>query len=281
MESTINGRGIRPVAFFTLFIITSTAPASVYGQIWTDYNEHDPGIIAVEVMIPSFDNALNVEAPSSALELYARFPVAENISLIASLPISHYEATGSFLGGDVSETALGNPYLGARFGSERSGDFNFEFGARVPVASVNDTGLLTGQLIENHVLGRFLTETVTLTGMVRYQRDQESGIVLRAGGGPDVWIPTEGGPATELVITYYGQILYRSEALTVGAGFTGLTLITDADLSYGDRTLNDLGVMLSYDSGGFRIGGHLKVPLDDEVNDFLNYTLGVHAGFVL
>lgn len=281
MESTLNGRGIRPVAYVALFILFCTAPTAVYGQIWTDHNDHDPGIVAVEVMVPSFDDALNAEAPSSALELYARFPVAENISLIASLPISHFEASGSFLGGDVSETALGNPYLGARFGGDRLNNLNFELGARVPVASEDDTGLITGLLIENHVLGRYLTETVTLTGMVRYQRDQESGIVLRAGGGPDVWIPTKGGPATELVITYYGQILYRSDALTLGAGFTGLTLITDADLSYGDRTLNDLGVMLSYNSGGFRIGGHLVVPLDDEVNDFLNYTLGVHAGFAL
>lgn len=278
MDTFVYIKGTLHTAALCILFLASAINA--YGQIWTDYNEHDPGIVSAEAMIPSFDNFLGAEAPSAAFELYTRFPVGDNLSLIASLPVSHFEAGGSAFG-DISETAIGNPYIGGRFGSRNSTEISFEAGVHLPLASADDTGLLTGQLLENHNLGRFLTETMTLSGLLRYRQDRESGIVLRAGGGPDLWIPTEDGPSTELAVTYYGQMLYRADAITVGAGFTGLTLITDDDLSYGDRTLNDLGVMGSYRSGNFRTGAYLRVPLDDEVNDFLNFVLGIHAGILL
>lgn len=259
-------------------LLTLAAASTGYGQVWTDFNEHDPGIVAVEAMIPSFDELLGADSPSSAYELYTRFSISDNLTLIASLPISHYESSGTIFG-DISETAVGNPYIGARFGSSPTTGMNFEAGIHLPLSSSDDTGLLTGLLIENHTLGRFLAETTTLSGAVRYYREQDSGLIIRAGGGPELWIPNEGD--TELSLTYYAQLLYRADDLTFGAGLTGLTLITEGDLSYGDRTLNDIGLMGSYRFSGLRLGGYLRVPLDDEVNDFLNFVLGVQLGILL
>lgn len=259
-----------------LSAVCTGVSSTAYGQIWTDHNEHDPGIVSVEAMIPAFDDFLGAEAPSSTWELYTRFPVTGNLSVIASLPVSHFETSGRALA-DISETSIGNPFLGVRI-KTTSHNVDIDAGVRLPVASNDDTGLLTGILIDNHSLSRFTTETTTFSGVLRYHRDWESGLILRAGIGPEIWLPDEG---SELIATYYGQLLYRSDPLTLGAGFSGLNLVTESDISFGDRTLTDIGILGSYRFGNFRTGAFLRFPLDDEISDFLDFVLGINLGFVL
>ena len=262
---------------FALILIMIHLPFTVYGQLWTDHNTHDPGIISLESLIPAFNNILGVESPSSTYEIYTRFPVTNQISVIASLPVSHFESAGS-VSGDISETSVGNPFLGVRFGTPSRG-LNIEGGTRLPISSADGEGLFTGQLIENYSLGRFLPETTTINGVIRYTKNWDPGFFIRVGVGPDLLLPKEGD--TELTLTYYGQFIFSTGPLSLGAGFSGLTVTTSEDLTFGDRSLTDIGFLASLQFGRLRPGAHIRLPLDKEVNDFLDYIVGLNMGVVL
>lgn len=268
------------IRFFTFLnflagVILLTIVTPGYSQIWTDYNDHDPGIVSVEAMIPSLENFTTIDAPSASYLIYSRFSVGNNIWLTASLPVSHFKNKSA----DISETSIGNAYIGGRFGSSHSNGINFETGVYLPLAKNDAEGLATGIISDINNLSRYLPETTTLTGRLRYYRDSDSGFIIRAGAGPDILIPKSG--ESELFVAYYGQFLYRVNTLTLGAGLTATSIVTEKNLSFGDRTNSNIGIMSSLDFGGIRAGAYLRLPLDDEVNDFLNYVLGLHFGIIL
>jgi len=279
--NTKKSRSITLVSFALILIIVYV-PNTVYGQLWTDHNTHDPGIVSLESLIPALDNFIGAESPSSVYEIYTRFPVTDKLSVVASLPVSHFESTGS-VAGDISETSVGNPFLGVRFGNPSRG-LNIEGGTRLPISSTEGDGLLTGLLVENYSLGRFLPETTTITGVVRYSQTWESGFLVRAGVGPDILLQNEGD--TELTLTYFGQIIFSPGPLSLGAGFSGVTNTTAEDLSFGDRSLPDrslpdVGILASLQIGSLRPGANFRIPLDGDVNDFLDYIVGLNLGVVL
>lgn len=243
--------------------------------VWAD----GPGLeseVGIELMIPSFDDLFGTEFPSSALLLHVRAPIGRAISLNGELPVSHLSADGG-----TSETDIGNIYLGLRFHGVSPG-LDFDIGGRIPTAPSDGSGLVTGMLLENYSLGTYMPKTVSLNSSANYFWQGESGLIIKTGGGPDVLIPTGdlSGDA-ELFVNYYGQILYGSDSFSIGGGMTGLLIVTESNLSFGDRTIHDLGILGSYHFDSTSLGGYLRVPLDDDINDYLNFVFGLNLSITL
>ncbi len=252
-----------------LLVLTKTSGAQ---SVWMADDEVKSAV-GFEVMIPSIDEIFGSEFPTSVFELYGIIELNANISAKLSLPVSHYSTSNSFAG-DISETAIGNPYLGVVI-REASENLDVELGIRLPFAPDDNTGLVTGLLVENYDFGVYLPETLSFSTSLKYHNENESGLIVKGGGGPDIVKPSNGGDV-ELLLNYYGQALYGMNKLGVGVGFTGLLIVSEADLSFGDRTVHNFGITGSYNVNSSVIGAFISVPLDDDLNDTLNFVMGLN-----
>lgn len=249
--------------------------ATCIGQsVWVDEGERRSEV-GVELMIPSFDDFLGTEFPSSAISIYGRALIGDAVSLKVSLPISHLSVDEG-----ESETDIGNVYLGFEFYDLSSG-LNIDLGLRIPTAPDDGSGLLTGFLLENYNLGIYMPETFSLSSNLKYRQQSETGLVVKTGGGPDLLIPTNNGEfldrKTELLLNYYGQVLYGTDNFSIGGGIAGLLFVTEENLSFGDRTLHDLGIMGSYSFDSAKLDAYIRFPIgEDEFDDILDFVLGLN-----
>lgn len=250
-------------------------------SVWVDKDE-SKSAVGIELMIPSLTDEFSTEFPTSVFVLYGSFWASDQIRIDVDLPVSHVSAGD----GDLSETDIGNPYVGVGF-MNADKEVAVDIGIRLPFAPNSDVsnpnanvGLFTGALIENYNIGKFAPETFSITSQVKYRYRNASGLILKVGGGPDVIFPPDDADA-EFLLNYYGQLLYKSEDLRIGAGFTGLLIVSEEDLSFGDRTIHDLGILSAYDFGAMEAGAYLRVPLDEDIGDQLNFVLGLNLLFTL
>lgn len=246
-------------------------------SVWVDKDER-ASAVGIELMIPSLADGYTTDFPTSAFVLYGRFWASEAIRIDVDLPVSHVSVSE----GDISETDIGNPYVGVGFLNSEN-EVSFDIGIRLPLAPNYSTsnpnanaGLFTGVLVENYNLGKYAPETFSITTQAKYRYQNSSGLIVKVGGGPDVIFPPDDADA-ELFLNYHTQLLYGSDDFRIGAGFTGVLIISEKDMSFGDRTIHELGILSAYDFGSVETGAYLRVPLDDDINDQLNFVLGLNV----
>ncbi len=266
-----------PVIFAIILVPLSWLCAlnSSYGQ-WTDHNAHDPGIVAVQATVPAFDESIPAESPSSLYQFYSRFYLGNNLSVIASLPISHFSST-TRTGESIDKTAAGNPYLGIRLESISSG-LALETAFRLPVATNND-GILTGLLMEEFVREAFLPESASFKAQLQYHYEHGSGLVFLIGGGPHYRMLK--GAENEVWISYYTRMHLRKGGLTLGVGLTGMGVLSDSDLSVREKADQSLDFMTAYTFGRLRAGTSIRFPLGKELRNNFSYSAGFSLGYKL
>ena len=59
-----------------------------------------------------------------------------------------------------------------------------------------------------------------------------------------------------------------------------LAIITGEDMDLGERTLHQLGVTASYDARQIRFSVALKAPLDRDLKEVLNSTIGLGISYL-
>lgn len=266
---------------FVIFLIFGLQSRSSAQSVWVD-KEESVSAVGIELMIPSLSDEYSTDFPTSALVLYGRFWAGDNIRIDVDLPISHVSVSE----GDLNETDIGNPYVGAGFVNTDNG-VSFDIGVRLPLApnfnisNPNDNlGLFTGLLVENYNIGKYTPETFSITSQIKYRWQNSSGLIVKVGGGPDVIFPPDDADA-EFFLNYHSQLLYGTEDFRIGAGFTGLLIVSESDISFGDRTIHELGIISAYDFGNVEAGAYLRVPLDEEISADLNFVLGLNLLFSL
>lgn len=261
----------------TLLILTFGFSLSSYSQsVWFD----EPGKeskVGIEVMIPSFDDQLGVESPSSAFYLYSHFPLNDNVALLIDLPVSHFAA------GSQSETSIGNPYIGIQ--SLNKKNLKFDVGVRLPLSADDNPGITTGFLTENYKIGPFFPNTFSALANIHYRYEIDSGFGFRLDGGPEVLAPENAD--AELFVKYGGQLLYNVDKFTIGTGVIGRLWTTQEGLSFSERSINSFGLTGSYDFGNINIDGYIEIPLNDDSSifslgeDVLNAVLGLNLGITI
>ena len=256
-----------------LLILLLGFSISGYSQsVWIPEN-HNESQVGLELKIPSFDDGLGFEAPSSSFYLYSHIPLNEHIALQLDLPVSHVSVTGD------SETAIGNPYIGIQSGI--NADLKFDLGIRAPLAP-EEAGISTGFLTENYKIGAFFPNAFSVIANVHYRHQYTSGFGFRIDGGTEVLVPEDADG--ELFIKYGGQLFYTADRLTIGTGLIGRLLATDENLSFSERSINSLGVNGSYRLDSINLGAYVELPLNDDTSIFslgenaLNAIIGLNIG---
>lgn len=250
---------------------------SMAQSIWL--GEYRQRSLSVEALKPDL-NGTDETFFSSALFLSGRTPLSPKFHLTADLPVSHFGFDSDIGGTDDSETGIGNPYVGLEYG-EIGAPLYGEFGVRIPLASDDNAGLVSGMSSDLDRWEAFFGDVLSFNGAANYiYQLPNSGLSVRLRGGPNLWIRTndnetlEGLDDTELFANYSAQAWYDAGRLNLGTGVTGRAIITD-DGDFGERTAHLLGFSVIGDFHKVRPGLHFRLPIDDDLNDVMDYAVGL------
>lgn len=256
-------------AVLAQWIGPATAPAQ---SPWLAPRQDHP--IALEVVKPIFDED-DFNTLTSAAFLSFTVWTGENASIVAELPFAYAGVDdGEFSDGE-SSTTLGNPYVGVEIRGKDSPS-SFEIGVRAPLTSDEEVAALVGAFADIDRFEAFLPDVVSLSGFGTYRSRTRNGVEFVLHGGPIFAMQTDpdGGDQAELNLRYAAQIWYRPGAYALGLGATGRAFVTE-DGNFGERTAHQVGIAANVDLGGVRPGIQVRIPLDEDLRDLMDFTVGL------
>ncbi len=224
----------------------------------------------LEIRRPNFDSDF-----VSGTDIFFNFDarVSDRVKLLFELPITFYhrDAVGPFVE-DNSETSFGNLFFGVRT-MPVSAPTYFEGGLRMPTSPDNEYSSLFGGMLSDYPrLDAFMPDFVVLKGALGYKSPNTRGLAGRFKIGPSIWLETsESTDENELALNYSGDLIYFSEAVNFGGGLSGITFLTEDN----DNTEMLLDLSLSFNSDRIRPGIELHFPLTDNLDDFVEYIVGL------
>lgn len=250
-------------------------PAVASAQsVWLDPDR--PQSISIEVFKPDFNNLNDNTFFSGAYVVSGRMALTPSLNLAADIPLSHYGIDGG--GINVSETAVGNPYLGVELWAPNRLLYG-EFGVRLPIDG-NEDALLSGFASDLDRREAFFGDVFSIIGQVNYRYRIPAGLSkfsLRLRGGPNFWIYADEDATddVDLFANYAAQLWYHANYVQVGVGAIGRALLTEGNLSFGERTAHQLDVSVLGMYRGVQPGVHFGLPFDDnDFGDVVDYVVG-------
>lgn len=203
-----------------------------------------------------------------------RLPVSPMLNVVADVPLAYADAdVPSDPGFDASKFGIGAPYLGAEYVPGTG--MVFEGGVRLPIASEN-LGASVGSSSEFvDRLGAFSDYAVVVNAAGLFGGSADR-FAYRIRFGPRALIATEEDTDTELLLDYGGVLGYDAPTFGVEAGVVGLAILTEGDVSFGERTLHEAGVQAYRNlSGGGRLGLLARFPLDEDLRELQDLSVGL------
>lgn len=244
-------------------------------QVFQPWGAQVDRSVSLDLLRPSFDGG-GTSTLTTINQLGFRWSVGK-IVLVAEAPFVNAKADGASSGALL----IGNPFLGVA--TRASSSFIGEFGIRPPIASVSSperflaasVGVL-GDFTDFEAYGEDLL-TIRATAGYHFLSPQHYG--LRMAARSALVAPTSGGEA-ELFLDYGIQGGYETERASVGVVFSGRAFLTEPG-SVGERTVHELGVGGTMTFGRLRPGVLLRLPLDADLSNALNYSIGLRLEYAL
>ncbi len=283
---------------FLLFL--SLAPTTHSQSVWLDQTADRA--IYLEIQKPNFTNEflggglftepMKTTFATATFFLSGRFRLGGLLTLKAELPFTNAGLKDytfiDFFGDTVhfdsySENQFGNPLVGVEIGAPGS-RFAADFAVRFPI--VDDEHLLASEfalVTDYDRFEAFFPDIMTFTAGANYRYTGPTGLLINLRAGPAFMAVTEEGNDTdpELFADYGAQIGYQKDRITLMGGFTGRAIITEGDLSFSERTIQQLGLSGSHAFGNFIPGLLFRVPMDDDLGDILDFVFGINVGYRL
>jgi hypothetical protein len=241
-----------------------------------------PTDVNLEVLNPAIQGS-EMTTFSLMYFLSGRIGLAQHTVLVAEIPYAHYAPNSDYYGyfQRTADNAFGSPYIGLHLGPYKQG-WQGEIGLRLPLAErdkyATQMGLL-GDFLER--AEAFLPDVLTVVAGGNYRYKSSDGFALRLRLAPLLWIGTgdNSGMDPELFFLYAVQIGYEDQTVAVGGGLSGRYGATIEDADFGERSFHQLGLYMNFDFGGWGPGVQLRVPLDEDLGDFLDPTLSLSVSF--
>ncbi len=240
-------------------------------SIWQGQTEESN--FRLEMMRPTFDEA-DLTTFSSASFASGRWQATSTSALLIEVPFAYGEL--SALEGSTfdpkAEGTIGNIYVGFE---QRAGDAPvfFELGARAPLVDPDEVlACLVGLASDLNRMEAFVPDLVPVNAAVSYRTRFDNGLLLFVKGGPNLWIPTEGGDVEVFGLTE-AHVGYAYDRFGVLAGVAGRALLSE-DLNFDERTNFQFGAGAWVEVGRVRPALLLRVPIDEEMRDVLNTIVG-------
>lgn len=260
-----------------LFLTLLAAPAAAQSY-WMDAGKDE---FSLELMRPMLAED---ELTTTSLSLFAagKFAVRENVAVAFDLPFvrARQDITDA-----QSSSSIGNPYVGVEWGLPQY-SLHLTGGARLPAAKFEFDRLLGqsfGILSTVDRMEAFMPETASLLTSAHVTRSLAPAIHVAARLGLNMALYTEtedGDDSSDLFTLYGAQGWYETGAVRVGGGFLGRLLLTgEAETSFSDNSLHEAGLWLDYAVGPTRTGINLRMPLDDQMSDIMDFTVGLIVSY--
>ncbi len=267
------------LGYLLVFSMSSAFFHSAQAQsIWMQ--KSDLPSIGVEILKANFDDFEDVSFSTSLIYLTTQIPFSEKFVFVGELPVSHADFT--FQSFNFSETSVGNPYVGVKFLLEDS-PASFELGLR-PNVTPDDKPAAATTAFNTDVdrFEAFIPKLVTFLGRVHYKQQTSGNFVVRLDGGPTLWVFTDNGinNKTQFWVNYTGMIGYEGQFFNLLGGITGRLRMSQSG-SFGERSTHQLGVTAGLNLGHVKPGLHFRVPIDNQLNNVINYVIGLNLNFEL
>lgn len=245
-------------------------PGAAHAQ-WPFVSPAPGAEISVEFVHPGYTGIIGEVTGFTTGQalLGVAFPLGRQMRLVAELPASHVDADGY----DGVATSVGNPYVGIEIGG--GGVMGGRIGVRAPLAS-SDFGHSGAQ--ELAIFGdytrfeAYVPRLVTVGGVMQATYRQPSGLMAGALAGSDLMVSTEGGDP-ELVGTYGLRAGYERRSSSATVALIGRVLLTEGDLD--NTAVDQVTFAASHAFGRFRPGVSVRVPLDVDLSEVMDYAVGV------
>lgn len=253
----------KPIPKACLLFVMLLIPCLGYSQsIWVQQSE-DETIIGVEAKIPAVDGE-GADSPSGVLVIYSQIPlsISNGFNLRVNIPSVRFGCCGR----------IGGPYLGIEYVLDDI-DLSVDLGVRLPAYDALSPGF--GAVVNKYNPGAFIPEYTTVLINVDYKYETQSGLILRVGGGPHLFVSDGDRRDNELLVKYYGQLLYDSGNFAYGAGFIGIANVVEGNLTVASRTTHSFGLLGSYDFGTLTAGAYFRFPIEGG-NQAINYVGGLN-----
>lgn len=266
----------RPYALILATVIGGSA-GPVGAQVLQPWRELAPRGVSLALLRPSFDGG-GTSTLTTINEVGVRWSIG-SLVLVGDLPFVNAKVDGASSGALL----IGNPFLG--IASDPAAKFIGEFGVRLPVASISSLersyAAFVGLIGDFMDLEAYTEDLLTIRGTVGYRYRSPSNYGLRVAVRPAYMVPVGSASGDgELFLDYGIQGGYESERASYGIVFNGRALVTESGGSIGDRTVHEMGVGGSMTFGQFRPGVIIRVPVDSDLSQALNYSVGVRLELV-
>lgn len=261
-------------------------PESVAAQsIWMDRDR--TRALWLEVLKPDFDrdvkDSTGVTFSSFAVLVSLRWPVSDRVVFVGELPYARGGTDRIRVDGRTFvQDAIGNPYLGVEIQAPGSSVFA-ELGVRPPITTSGDAfAAFVGAFADFDRLEAFQSDRAFLSAVVNYRPNKASAIHPRLRAGPVFQMTTRGrGEFLEVWLVYSAQAWTDAGPLSLGAGLTGRALLTAEAFTFKRNTQHQVGVAARVTRGDLRPGVHARVPLDENLRDFLDFIVGFNLAMGL
>lgn len=262
-----------PARVLPLLALASLAgPAALGAQsLWLD-PARDGGFY-LEFLRPDIEG---YSPASGAFHFGLRAPITRGLALVGELPAAHgdlrLESGGVEFNGQA--VAPGNPYLGVEIDLP-GGAFHVELGGRVSIVDSVDSATSIGFLADPVDRPEaFLPGVASGTLRVHGRWIDARGLGGLLHGGVTGWLPVDGGES-ELHATYGARLVRLGPDWTAMAGVTGRANLSAEGRDLEERTLHQFGAAVSLALGPLRPGAELRVPLDENLREAMDWVLGL------
>lgn len=261
-----------------LAVIFFTASASAQ-SIWMTAPAGN--YLGIEILKPDVKGPQDYSFISSAIYLYGRISVSERVQLVADVPLAHggFDFNGPFFNESISETTIGNPFIGFSFTPEHE-KVNTTIGIRLPVTPNSKPFAASfGSIADIHRAEAFAPDLLTGVLHFSYRHTSPRNVIFRLLGGPVFWFDTGDvlGDDLEILLDYSAQIGFGNQRLTLLLGFNGrFGVTTEGD--FGDRSFHHIAGTVTFHGNRLHPGIEIRIPVDNPVNDFYNVVFGLTMG---
>jgi hypothetical protein len=277
---------VRRVMLFWLVAIVSLAGSAAAQDYWMYPGQTNS--LSLQVFKSDFaerlwweDEGVDYGLLTSCWVMSARVRAADNVRVFVSLPLSNVVWELDDESGGL--TLIGNPYFGLEIGAEDPEKVARpvgRIGIRPPVASDEKgaASFLAEQTLFNSFEGYFPKIWTLQLGMGT-DLVSHGGITGSINVDVATMIPSEGDADSEIFGNYNLALMYGSDGFTGGFGLAGRIWMTEGDMDFGERTTHQLGFTGGYRIGSFQPGAHFRVPLDEDLRDYVDFIYGVSLTF--
>jgi hypothetical protein len=235
--------------------------------------------VGLRFLRPNFEGDAKLSTFSGTYDFWVNAPVGgSRLNLVGAVPFNAFSAEGV-----DGESGIGNIYLGAQTRLDNSPDngMNISLGVFLPTAAEKKPyAQAIGLLTDFHELQRSLPDVLTIYGNFAYHYRQINRGMFGVEIGPQLLVPTEGGEVE--LFGHYGLAGgFPLANVAFFAELLGVFIISEDVEDFGDRFSHSLALGAQLTMGQVRPGLFYMLPLDDDLNNIIDSTLGLKVDFAL